>query len=200
MVRIRLPPAESRANFISSACTTLLRSAGELASPHIRACGRSPTPLLSGGGADRGPQHLARTVFVAGWSKYSSTWVSRAYGHPDCPRAPLTRHSCSGRRLAGVEEIGVRLHLEDPACRIRDIAMPRRHPCGVDDRPFLVSRLHNIGSSAFASGRPMRRTAARRCRPGRMRTSVRVCATAKDPEAGRARGRGARREAYSRAQ
>jgi hypothetical protein len=69
---------------------TLLRSAGELGSPHIRACGRSPTPLLSGGGADRGPQHLARTVFVAGWSKYGSRWVSRAYEHPDCPRAPFS--------------------------------------------------------------------------------------------------------------
>ena len=153
MVRIRLPPAESRANFISSACTTLLRSAGELASPHIRACGRSPTPLLSGGGADRGPQHLARTVFVAGWSKYSSTWVSRAYGHPDCPRAPLTRHSCSGRRLAGVEEIGVR-----PSPRRSCLPHSQhRHaaaaPRGFDDRPFLISRLHNIGSSAFASGR-----------------------------------------------
>ena len=64
-----------------------------------------------------------------------------------------TRHSCSGRRLAGVEEIGVRLHLEDPTCRIRGIAMPQRHPRGFDDRPFLISRLHNIGSSAFASGR-----------------------------------------------
>ena len=29
------------------------RSAGELGSPHIRACDWSPTPLLSGGGADR---------------------------------------------------------------------------------------------------------------------------------------------------
>ena len=81
------------------------------------------------------------------------------------PHAPLMLVP----HVGGVEGIGVRLHLEDPACRIRDIAMPRRHPCGVDDRPFLVSRLHNIGSSAFASGRPMRRTAARRCRPGRMR-------------------------------
>jgi len=26
----------------------------------------------------------------------------------------------------------VRLHLEDPACRIRGIAMPQRHPRGVE--------------------------------------------------------------------
>ena len=35
-------------------------------------------------------------------------------------------------QVGGVEGIGVRLHLEDPACRIRGIAMPQRHPRGVE--------------------------------------------------------------------
>src|SRR6516162_6272552 len=58
-VRCRLTPRitctarpTARASFSSckaSAYTTSLRSAGELGSPHIRACDRSPTPLLSGG-------------------------------------------------------------------------------------------------------------------------------------------------------
>ena len=62
-VRCRLRPRircmarpMARASFSSckaSACTTSLRSAGELVSPHIRASDRSPTSLLSGGCADR---------------------------------------------------------------------------------------------------------------------------------------------------
>ena len=44
------------------------------------------------------------------------------------PHAPLMLVP----HVGGVEGIGVRLHLEDPACRIRGIAMPQRHPRGVE--------------------------------------------------------------------
>ena len=105
------------------------RSAGELGSPHIRACGRSLYSVAVRWRCRQRPAtsrpdslcgRLVQVQFDLGFSRIRASGLSAGAAH-----APLVLGPQVGRRR---RNRCAPFTFEDPACRIRSIAMPQRHP------------------------------------------------------------------------